>query len=710
MRLLAGFVVGMALAGSGLGQGVDDSAIPAATQKATAQLKLPPPKIAPNVPLNQRERALQMLNRFAYGPRPGDVERVLAMGTEQWFAQQLNPAAIPDAAADARMRDYPTLRMSAEQALTTYPTDGFVRQVAGGQRPYPADPLLDSLYEVQVYRYQRTVVDKLHPAAPVSEEEKAAQKKLAQPVAARIMGQLLVLPKKERMAALDAMPVQDRVAFAENMPGDQKNGFMADLTPHEREVISAMQGGLNVSYKTAEELAQAKVVRSIVTERQLQEVMTDFWFNHFNVFAGKDSDQWYTTSYERDTIRPHALGKFRDLLLATAESPAMMIYLDNWLSVGPYSRANGVDPKNPKWKLGNKGLNENYGREVMELHTVGVNGGYTQADVTSLAAMLTGWGVDDPNHGGGFKFDPNKHEPGTKQWLGYTIDDQGDVLGGPALRPGIAKAIADARTPDGMKQGLTALILLAGSPKTAHFISYLLAQRFVADEPPAALVDRMAATFLASDGDIKAVLKTLVGSPEFNSHRYFRNKVKTPFEFVASAFRASATDPQNPGALVSQLDRLFGEGLYKALPPTGYYITADHWMNTQSLLERLNFADQLTKGKFPGQKFDSTRLLALGLMSDRNPGVEAESEGGKARAVTASLEQGGAGAGSAAGPSQGAQLALRVMEGTLIGGDISPNTHRFIRGQLAQQGGANPTDTLNLLAALLLGSPEFQLR
>ena len=491
------------------------------------------------------------------------------------------------------------------------------------------------------------------------------------------------------------------------MPGPQKGQFLGDLNPREREVVNAMQGGLNVSYRIGDELAQAKVVRSILTERQLQEVMTDFWFNHFNVYIPKDSDQWYTTSYERDAIRPHALGKFRDLLLATAQSPAMMVYLDNWLSVGPDSRANGVNPANPNSKKGNKGLNENYGREVMELHTVGVNGGYIQADVTHLSAMLTGWGVDDPGHGGGFKFDPNKHEPGTKEWFGYTIDDQGNVLSGPPLSPALERALAGAHTPDGMKQGLTALILLAGSPQTAHFVSYLLAQRFVADEPPTALVNRMTATYLTSDGDIKAVLRTLVASPEFNSHRYFRNKVKTPFEFVVSAFRATATDPQNPGGIAYQLDRLFGEPLYRALPPTGYYITADHWMNTQSLLERLNFADQLTKGKFPGQKFDATRVLALGLMSDRTVAAAAAVPVPvRAHEQPAALEQ----TAVPAGPSQGSELALRVLEGTLISGELSPNTDRFVHQQLAAQGSANPADTLNLLTALLLGSPEFQLR
>ena len=454
-----------------------------------------------------------------------------------------------------------------------------------------------------------------------------------------------------------------------------------------------------------DELAQSRELRDILSERQLLEVMTDFWFNHFNVYAPKDSDQWYTTSYERDAIRPNALGKFRDLLLATAQSPAMMVYLDNWLSIGPDSIANGVDPKNPNAKPGKKGLNENYGREVMELHTLSVNGGYSQADVTRLSAILTGWSVDRPNQGGPFLYDPKKHEPGTKQWFGYTIDEQGNILQAPGgttakLSPQLTQAIAQANTPDGMKQGITALSLLAASPKTAHFVSYLLAQRFVADDPPPALVDRMTATYMATYGDIKAILQTLVQSPEFNSQQYFRNKVKTPAEFVASAFRATATDPQNPGAVVGLLTNQLGMPPYRKLEPTGYYVTADHWMNTQSLLARLNFAYQLTHNHFANQKFDASRVLALSLMGDRGTYEMAANAGGEARSVRV----------SAAGEDQGPDMALRVLEGTLIGGAISPKTDAFIHSQLAQQPPNDPTDTLNLLTALLLGSPEFQVR
>jgi uncharacterized protein (DUF1800 family) len=665
-------------------------------------LKLPVSKVPPSVPLTQRERALQMLSRFAFGPRPGDVDRVLAMGIDQWFAQQLDPASISDGALDKRLQDYPTLTMTPEQALAIFPDRGMVTQVADGKVPYPTDPQLASVYEVQVYKLQQEREDKLHPEALLTDVQKAAQKKVDQATASRIAGELFALPKKDRIAALSAMPPADRVAFANNVPGDQRNTLFADFTPRERETVYAFQGGVGANYRIYDELAQARELRDVLSERQLQQVMTDFWFNHFNVFEPKDSDQWYTTAYERDAIRPHALGKFRELLMATAQSPAMMVYLDNWLSIGPGSIANGVDPKNPNARLGKKGLNENYGREVMELHTVGVNGGYTQADVTHLASILTGWSVDRPNQGGPFIYDPKKHEPGTKQWFGYTIDEQGNVLAAPGaakLSPGLTQALAQVNTPDGMKQGITALLLLAASPKTAHFIGYLLAQRFVADEPPPGLVDRMTATYLSTDGDIKAVLKTLVSSPEFNSHRYFRNKVKLPSEFVASAFRATATDPQNPGAMVGLLANQLGEPPYKKLEPTGYYVTADHWMNTQSLLARLNFADQLTHNKFANQKFDSSRVLAMGLMGDRSEEMAAN-EGVRSVRVSS----------AAAEPDAGPDVALHVLEGTLIGGEISSKTDQFIHAQMKAQPVNNPTDTLNLLTALLIGSPEFQLR
>ncbi len=672
----------------------------------TGGVKLPASKVPATVPLTPRERATQMLNRFTFGARPGEVERVVAMGPDKWFEAQLNPGAIPDSALDKRLQDYPTLNMTPEQALAIFPDRGAVEQVADGKRPYPTDPLLESVYEVQVYKLLQERGNKAQPAPVLTDAQKLAQHQVDLATASRIAGELFALPRKDRMAALNAMPPADRITFASGVAGDQRNTLFADFTPRERETIYAFQGGVGSSYRIYDELAQARELRDILTERQLQQVMTDFWFNHFNVFEPKDSDQWYTTSYEREAIRPNALGKFRNLLLATAQSPAMMVYLDNWLSIGPDSIANGVDPKNPNSKPGKRGLNENYGREVMELHTVGVNGGYTQADVTHLSAILTGWSVDRPNQGGPFVYDPKKHEPGTNEWFGYTIDEQGNVLAGPAgssppLGPALRQAIAQANTPDGMKQGIAALSVLAASPRTAHFISSLLAQSFVADVPPPALVDRMAATYLATDGDIKAVLRTLVTSPEFNSRKYFLNKVKTPEEFVASAFRATDTDPANPGAIVGLLTNQLGQPPYKKLEPTGYYLTADHWMNTQSLMARLNFADQLAHNKFANQKFDSSHVLAMGLMGQRGAETAANPDDGvrSVRVSEPSLPE-----------DAGPDMALHVLESTLIGGEISPKTDRFIHTQLAAQPGTDPGDTLNLLTALLIGSPEFQLR
>jgi uncharacterized protein (DUF1800 family) len=698
-----------------------------AQKKATPKPKaLAAAKPAPLIPLNPQERAQQLLNRFTFGPRPGDLEQVLAITPEKWFEQQLNPASIPDPILDKRLNDYPTLNMQPDQALLVFPDRGAIQQIAEGKRPYPADPNLAAMYEVQVYKYNTDLdAKKINPdgqpiITPPTEAEAAAQKKTDQATAARIAGDLFILPKNQRMAALTKLPVPDRIAFTTYVAGDQKNLFLSDFNPREREIFNGMAANIGASYQIINELSQAKFLRAILSERQLQEVMTDFWFNHFNIYIGKDSDQWYTTSYERDAIRKHALGKFRDLLLATATSPAMMIYLDNWLSIGPDSIANGVNPANPNSKKGNRGLNENYGREVMELHTVGVDGGYTQADVTALSAILTGWTVDRPNQGGPFTFDPKKHEPGPKQWLGHTIGAVTTGAPEPALSlpkgsaassPNLGFVTTNPST--GINEGIQALTLLAADPHTAHFISYKLAQRFVADDPPPALVDRMAATYLATDGDIKAILYILVQSPEFNSKKYFRNKVKTPMEFLASAFRTTATDPANPGALVNTINTM-GMRLYYALPPTGYYITADHWMNSTALVDRLNFAYALTGNKFANQKFDSAHVLALGLMAQpanpaANPATAANPPHAKYSEAILMTELNTSLPNQSASAT-GQDIALHVLESSLIGGDVSAQTNQLIRKQIAGLPTANSTETLNLLTALVMGSPEFQLR
>ena len=320
-----------------------------------------------------------------------------------------------------------------------------------------------------------------------------------------------------------------------------------------------------------QELSDQKVLRAVYSDRQLEEVMTDFWFNHFNVFAGKGATAIYLTEYERDVIRPHALGKFRDLLGATAKSPAMLFYLDNWQSAGP----NAPDPRKVTQSRQKRGLNENYGRELMELHTLGVDGGYTQQDVIEVARCFTGWTIRQPRQGGGFQFDPRLHDNGKKLVLGRVISHGGE------------------------RDGEEVLDILATQPSTARFISTKLVRKFVSDDPPAALVDRAAARFHETHGDIREVVRAIVTSPEFFTAAAYRAKVKTPFEFVVSTVRATGSEIANAAPL-AQTIRQLGEPLYMCQPPTGYADRAEAWVNTGTLLNRMNFAVALVGGRLRG--------------------------------------------------------------------------------------------------------------
>ena len=341
------------------------------------------------------------------------------------------------------------------------------------------------------------------------------------------------------------------------------------------------------------ELNQQKLLRAAYSERQLAEVMVDFWFNHFNVFAGKGQVRTYITEYERDAIRPHAFGRFRDLLGAVAESPAMLFYLDNWQSAAPEEAATMTPVRGRVGQRGRarrepdmmqqrppqqrrRGLNENYARELMELHTLGVDGGYTQKDVQEVARAFTGWTILQPRQGGSFRFEPRVHDNGSKTVLGMQIAPGG-----------------------GKKDGERVLDLLAKHPATARFIATKLARRFVSDDPPAAVVERAAKTFLETDGNIRDVVRTIVTSPEFFAPAAQRTKVKTPFEFVASALRATGAEAANPLPLVQSL-REMGMPLYMCQPPTGYADRADAWVNTGALLNRMNFAVALASGRMRG--------------------------------------------------------------------------------------------------------------
>jgi len=359
-----------------------------------------------------------------------------------------------------------------------FPSPGMINAVANGKAQIPNDPLLAMIYRSQLSRLEiqkqeksaaSVAADDVNAKNP-ADELRDRQKQMATALAK----DLLALPKDERIPTLEGYSGDQLFALGTNTPGDLRNKLDADFTPEQREAFQAM--GYPPSVPVAE-LQTGKLLRAVYSERQLLEVMTDFWFNHFNVFINKDADQHYTTSYERDVIRPRALGKFRDLLIATAQSPAMLFYLDNWQSIGPDSKAAGAGKNNspdPK-----RGLNENYAREIMELHTLSVDGGYSQNDIIELAKVLTGWTIDNPGQGGGFIFDPRKHDPDDKHVLGQTIHENGE------------------------QEGLDMLDKLASSSQTAHFISQKLAERFVADDPPPSLVNRLADKFLASDGDIR---------------------------------------------------------------------------------------------------------------------------------------------------------------------------------------------------------------
>jgi uncharacterized protein (DUF1800 family) len=432
------------------------------------------------------------------------------------------------------------------------------------------------------------------------------------------------------------------------------------------------------------ELSMAKMTRAVYSERQLNEMMVDFWYNHFNVFAAKGADRWLITDFEENAIRPNAMGKFRDLLEATAKSPAMLFYLDNWLSAdpvawqrlqeqmqnrramrgGPFAGGqgrpgvNGIpnDPNNPPAKQPQeRGLNENYGRELMELHTLGVDGGYTQDDVINVAKAFTGWSIRQPRRDPEFFFEERLHDTSVKTVLGHQI------RGG------------------GMKDGEEVLDILARDPHTARHISFELAQRFVSDNPPDALVDRMAQTFLKSDGDIRDVLRTMIYSPEFWSRDAYRAKIKTPFELVASATRAVGAEVEVPLLLVQWTSRI-GQPLYQCEPPTGYSDKADAWVNTGALLSRMNFSLALTSNRVRGAQVNVDSLF---------------------------------GGDSVADPHATLDRAIQ----SFLGGQASQESRDTLEKQLEdpqilQASLDDPVKQVNtaMIAGLVLGSPEFQRR
>src|ERR1043166_3600756 len=373
---------------------------------------------------------------------------------------------------------------------------------------------------------------------------------------------------EEKIAGLKTMRLSSRELtdlYPTPQQAKQRLAQNPEMTPRQ----DMMQGPRVVIL----ELQQARLLRAVYSQRQLYEVMSDFWSNHFNIFAAKGADRWLSTAYDRDTIRPRALGRFKDLLLATAQSPAMLFYLDNWLSASPNAPVARFAPANRR-----RGLNENYARELMELHTLGVDGGYTQKDVQEVARCFTGWTIRQPRGEGSFNFEPRIHDDGEKTVLGHRIPAGG-----------------------GMDDGLKVLDLLAHHPSTARFISLKLARRFVSDNPPPSIVNKAAAVFRESDGDIRTVLRAIFEAPEFFSPEAFQAKVKMPLEYVASAIRATGAEVQLSHQLLRYLGRM-GEPLFLAQPPTGYPDAGASWTSPDMLLTRVNFASDLVANRIPGSR------------------------------------------------------------------------------------------------------------
>ena len=450
---------------------------------------------------------------------------------------------------------------------------------------------------------------------------------------------------------LHSYPEPDPKLLAKVQSGEMSQQDLRQMAPLEKRPA-----------RVSAELQAAKLTRAVLSERQLQEVMVDFWFNHFNVDARKGAVKWMVADYERAAIRPHALGKFRDLLLATAQHPAMLFYLDNWMS----TRADLVVRAGPQ-RGRQMGLNENYAREIMELHTLGVDGGYTQQDVIDVARAFTGWSIEKPRQQGTFVFRGAAHDQGEKHVLGHVLPPGG-----------------------GEADGVRVIDILSRHPSTAKFIVTKLVRRFVSDDPPPALVERAARTFRESDGDIRRVMVTILSSPEFFSPEAYRAKIKTPLEIVASSVRAlngelapPAGGPLRPGGgftLAQQVSKL-GEPLYQQQPPTGYPDVAEAWVNTGALLNRMNFALGLTANRVSGVRVDLAQ--AVGATDRRRPERVLDM-------LLVSVLHGQA-------PSETRAVLAAQLDNPEI-----------IRATADDRGPAN-TD-VEKLAALVLGSPEFQRR
>ena len=636
--------------------------------------------------LTEDQKILHILNRLGFGARPGDVQKVKAMGIEKYIDQQLNPKALTDTVADNKVKNLDVFGMSTSELFAKYPNPGaLLRQIEGTKNNAKKIP-----------QNGMTPVAPQDPA-DMSEDDK--------------------MERRQKIAEL--YREYDLKPAAQMMP----------------------------------QIVGNRLLRAVYSEKQLQEAMVDFWQNHFNVYSGKAAVRWFIPSYERDVLRPNALGNFKDLLVGTAQHPAMLFFLDNFESVSPNAQAgnNGASAQRLKKiiaqsgelpprarerlkqqygvndaqldqrlndmqkapaaqpKRAKRGINENYARELMELHTLGVDNGYTQADIVEVAKCFTGWTIADPR--GYRKIAASTIQGNEEKRIGRLQRvqgvpdgvDSGEFFFNAKVHDNSEKTVLGQKINEGgIKDGLKVIDILAGSPATAKFIARKLAVKFVSDNPSDAFVGRIADAFHKSGGDIKVTLRTIFTDKEFYAPENYRAKIKTPFELAVSSIRTLGADTNASPALLAMLKKL-GEVPYGYQAPTGYPDTAEDWVNTGALLERLNFAVAIASNRIPGTKVDLKAYESKDKSAVLNQAIESILDGDVSAATRANLlkqlEQ----------PLPEVKAGSEIIDAEMNGAEMTGGGKKGYglnrQGRLMSPSG-NP-DVFKAVS-LVLGSPEFQ--
>ncbi len=552
--------------------------------------------------LSKDQRIVQAISRLTFGSRPGDVERIQKMGVDAFIEGQINPDSIDDTVMLKRLEKLPTLNLTSVSLSEQYNPPK--------RTPTPVPTLSPT---------------KIADGKPMMNAAPTPEKQMA--------------TVADTTVAIVTKPLP---------------------TPTPKPLPTPKNPGQVVT-----ELQRAKLLRAVYSERQLYEVMVDFWENHFSIYANKDADRLLMTSFDRDSIRPFSMGRFRDLLGATAHSPAMLFYLDNWQS--SLLREYPATKDKPARKSG--GINENYARELMELHTLGVDGGYTQKDVQEVARCFTGWTIRKPNEEGTFVFNPSAHDNGEKLVMGTRIAPAG-----------------------GIADGERVLDILAKSPATAKFIATKMARRLLGDNPSQASIDRAAKAFLASDGSITETLRSIITSPAFFNANAYQTKVKSPFEYVASALRATGAQTDANRPILDWIARM-GQPTYGRVTPDGYPDFSREWLSNNDLLSRLNFANALAMNTIKGTTIDTGKLV----VNTSDP----------SKAATELIQ--GILMGQVSDKTRATLEKLAAAAFKTVPQNVSPIpvvAAKWATGAAKPQN--SPNSSSSQLVALALGSPEFQ--